>query len=173
MSRTEFHTCKLYPINFGKDLEGYCKRIAAKHNITLNLDWRQSFTEAFDHYEKERGSVSEEYFIHNENLWQVIDHTSHDDSTACAITSLGDGGLAFQTRFHNGGTCFSGELEEALNDHQDQPQSTQSSHIGKTVLYKDIEYVIVDQHLSLHNLVLLNDEDFTCISLDWPNVKLL
>lgn len=118
MSQTEFHTGKLYPVNFGKDLEGFCKRIAEQHNIELGEDWQEDFRDAFDEYKNKIGSVQdEEYFIHGENLYRVINHEeSSDEEYFMKLNRNSDGSLSFIGQFYNGGTCFSEMLEEALDE---------------------------------------------------------
>lgn len=116
MSRTEFHTGKLYPINFGNDLEGFCKRIAKSNSIELGEDWQEDFKDAFDEYSNKRNSQKEEYFIHGENLYRVIDHVESEDSEYFMnVTRNNDGSLQFMGQFYNGGTCFSEMLEESLD----------------------------------------------------------
>lgn len=117
MSYTEFHTGRLYPINFGKDLEGFCKRIAKENNIELGEDWEEDFKEKFDKYEVKRGHVKEEYFIQGENLYRVIDHEESDsEEYFMKLSKHGDDSISFVGQFYNGGTCFSEMLEEALEE---------------------------------------------------------
>jgi hypothetical protein len=118
MSRTEFHTGKLYPINFGKDLEGYCRRIAKENDIELNdFDWKEDFRDKFDEYERKKGKVKDEYFIQGENLYRVIDHVESDNEEYfMKLTNNDDGSISFMGQFYNGGTCFSEMLEEALDE---------------------------------------------------------
>ena len=117
MSQTEFHTGKLYPINFGKDLEGYCKKIATQNNIELGEDWREDFIDKLDDYSNKNGKASEEYFIHGENLYRVIDHVESDDSDYfMKLNRTSSGTITFISQFYNGGTCFSEMLEEALDE---------------------------------------------------------
>jgi hypothetical protein len=128
MSRTEFHTGKLYPVNFGKDLEGYCRRIAESNNIELEEDWQEDFRDKFDEYANKRGHAKEEYFIQGENLYRVIDHVeSEDEDYFMKLSRNADGGISFIGQFYNGGTCFSEMLEEALDglkpSYQDQIKS--------------------------------------------------
>ena len=117
MSRTEFHTGKLYPVNFGKDLEGFCRRIAKSNGLELGEDWQEDFRDSFDEYSNKRNSQKEEYFIHGENLYRVIDHVESEDSEYFMnVTRNNDGSLQFMGQFYNGGTCFSEMLEEALDE---------------------------------------------------------
>lgn len=121
MSRTEFHTGKLYPINFGKDLEGYCRRIAKENDIELGDDWQEDFRDKFDEYEIKKGKVKEEYFIQGENLYRVIDHVESDNEEYfMKLTKNDDGSISFMGQFYNGGTCFSEMLEEALDELQSE-----------------------------------------------------
>lgn len=116
MSQTEFHTGKLYPVKIEKSLEETCRAIAARHNIELGEDWQEDFRDAFDEYKDKIGSVQdEEYFIHGENLYRVIDHEeSSDEEYFMKLNRNSDGSLSFIGQFYNGGTCFSEMLEEAL-----------------------------------------------------------
>lgn len=118
MSQTEFHTGKLYPVKIEKSLEETCRAIAARHNIELGEDWQEDFRDAFDEYKGKIGSVQdEEYFIHGENLYRVIDHEeSSDEEYFMKLNRNSDGSLSFIGQFHNGGTCFSEMLEEALDE---------------------------------------------------------
>ena len=117
MSQTEFHTGKLYPINFGKNLEAFCRRIAAEHDIKLGEDWREDFIDRFDNYSSKRGHASEEYFIHGEDLYRVVDHKESDsEDYFMNLSKNNDGSLSFIGQFYNGGTCFSEMLEDALEE---------------------------------------------------------
>lgn len=117
MSRTEFHTGKLYPVKIETSLEETCKSIAARHGVELGEDWLEDFRENFNEYEYKRKRVSEEYFIHGEKLYRVIDHVESEDSEYFMnVTRNSDGSLQFMGQFYNGGTCFSEMLEEALDE---------------------------------------------------------
>jgi hypothetical protein len=117
MSRTEFHTGKLYPVNFGKDLEGFCRRIAESNGLELGEDWQEDFRDAFDEYSNKKTSQKEEYFIHGENLYRVIDHNeSCDEEYFMKLRHNTDGSISFIGQFYNGGTCFSEMLEESLDE---------------------------------------------------------
>ena len=109
MSRTEFHTGKLYPVKIETSLEETCKSIAAQHGVELGEDWQEDFRENFNE--------SEEYFIHGEKLYRVIDHVeSEDEEYFMRLSRNSDGSLQFIGQFYNGGTCFSEMLEEALDE---------------------------------------------------------
>jgi hypothetical protein len=117
MSRTEFHTGKLYPVKSQGTLEETCKVIAKRFNVELGDDWQEDFMDHFDEYSNKRGKVNEEYFIHGENLYRVIDHEeSEDDEYYMNLKRTADGGISFVGTFYNGGTCFSEMLEEALDN---------------------------------------------------------
>jgi hypothetical protein len=117
MSQTEFHTGKLYPVKIKNNLEETCRAIAMRHNIELGEDWREDFRENFNEYEYKRKKVTEEYFIHGEKLYRVIDHEESDDNEYFMKLSRDDNGsISFIGQFYNGGTCFSEMLEEALDD---------------------------------------------------------
>ena len=118
MSQTEFHTGKLYPVKIEKSLEETCRAIAARRHIELGEDWQEDFRDAFDEYKDKTGSVQdEEYFIHGENLYRVIDHEeSSDEEYFMKLNRNSDGSLSFIGQFYNGGTCFSEMLEEALDE---------------------------------------------------------
>jgi hypothetical protein len=118
MSQTEFHTGKLYPVKIEKSLEETCRAIAARHNIELGEDWQEDFRDAFDEYKDKIGSVQdEEYFIHGENLYRVIDHEeSSDEEYFMKLNRNSDGSLSFIGQFYNGGTYFAEMLEEALDE---------------------------------------------------------
>lgn len=118
MSQTEFHTGKLYSVKIEKSLEETCRAIAARRHIELGEDWQEDFRDAFDEYKDKTGSVQdEEYFIHGENLYRVIDHEeSSDEEYFMKLNRNSDGSLSFIGQFYNGGTCFSEMLEEALDE---------------------------------------------------------
>lgn len=117
MSRTEFHTGKLYPVKIENSLEETCRSIAKRHDVELSEDWQEDFRDAFDEYATKIISQPEEYFIHGENLYRVIDHIeSDDDESFMKLRHNGDGSISFIGQFYNGGTCFSEILEESLND---------------------------------------------------------
>lgn len=113
MSKTEFHTGKLYPVKIENSLEETCRSIAKRHDVELSEDWQEDFRDAFD-----------EYFIHGENFYRVIDHIeSDDDESFMKLRHNGDGSISFIGQFYNGGTCFSEMLEESLNDLKPSYQS--------------------------------------------------
>jgi hypothetical protein len=119
MSQTEFHTGRLYPVKIEKNLEETCRAIATRHNIELGEDWQEDFRENFNEYEYKRERVPEEYFIHGEKLYRVIDHEESDSEEYFMKLSRNENGsLSFIGQFYNGGTCFSEMLEEALDDLQ-------------------------------------------------------
>ena len=125
MSRTEFHTGKLYPVKIEKSLEETCRAIATRHNIELGEDWQEDFIDVFNEYEYKRKKVTEEYFIHGEKLYRVIDHIeSEDEEYFMRLSRNSDGSLQFIGQFYNGGTYFAEMLEEALDNlkpsYQDQ-----------------------------------------------------
>lgn len=117
MSRTEFHTGRLYPVKIETNLEETCRSIANRHGIELGEDWQEDFRDGFNEYEYKRKRVTEEYFIHGEKLYRVIDHVESEDSEYFMnVTRNADGSLQFMGQFYNGGTCFSEMLEESLDE---------------------------------------------------------
>jgi hypothetical protein len=117
MSREEFHTGKLVNVRIETDLEATCRAIATRHSIELAENWKEEFRDAFNEYEHSRGKVTEEYFIHGEKLYRVIDHEeSEDEEYFMKLKRNHDGSLSFIGKFYNGGTCFSEMLEEALDE---------------------------------------------------------
>lgn len=117
MSREEFHTGKLFKVRIETDLEATCRAIATRHNIELGQNWKEEFRDAFNEYEHNRGKVNEEYFIHGEKLYRVIDHEeSEDEDYFMKLKRNHDGSLSFIGKFYNGGTCFAEMLEEALDE---------------------------------------------------------
>ena len=117
MSRTEFHTGKLYPVKIEKSLEETCRSIAKRFDVDLGEDWQEDFMDAFDEYSNKRNSQKEEYFIYREKLYRVIDHTESERAEYFMnVTRNSDGSLQFMGQFYNGGTCFSEMLEEALDE---------------------------------------------------------
>jgi hypothetical protein len=117
MSQTEFHTGKLYKVQIEDTLEQTCRKIAKEHNIELDDDWKENFIDQFDNYSKKRGHIKEEYFVHKENLYKVINHQETDnDEYFMNLSKNDDGSISFIGQFYNGGTCFSEMLEEALEN---------------------------------------------------------
>lgn len=117
MSRTEFHTGRLYPVKIKTNLEETCRSIANRHGIELGEDWQEDFIDSFDEYTDKKRSQPEEYFIHGEKLYRVIDHVeSEDEDYFMKLSRNSDGSISFMGQFHNGGTCFSEMLEESLDE---------------------------------------------------------
>ena len=138
MSRTEFHTGRLYPVKIEKSLEETCRIIVKRFDVELGEDWQEDFMDSFDEYSNKRNSQKEEYFIHGEKLYRVIDHAESEDSEYFMnVTRNSDGSLQFMGQFYNGGTCFSEMLEEALD--KLKPSS------------KDRLKTIVDEIIDNHN----------------------
>jgi hypothetical protein len=117
MSQTESHLGKLYPVKMESSLEETCKKIAKRHNIELGEDWQEDFRENFNEYEHQNKRVDEEYFIHGETLYRVINHEeSSDDDCFMKLGRNSDGSISFTGQFYNSATCFSEMLEEALDN---------------------------------------------------------
>jgi hypothetical protein len=117
MSYTEFHTGKLYPVKIENNLEDTCRKIAKRFDIDLGEDWKEEFRDNFNEYANKRKRATEEYFIHGEKLYRVIDHEeSEDNEYFMKLSRNENGSLSFIGQFYNGGTCFSEMLEEALDD---------------------------------------------------------
>ena len=138
MSRTEFHTGKLYPVKIETSLEETCRSIAKRFDVELGEDWQEDFMDAFDEYSNKRNSQKEEYFIHGEKLYRVIDHVeSEDEEYFMKLSRNSDGSISFMGQFYNGGTCFSEMLEEALDELKPS--------------FKDRLKTIVDEIIDNHN----------------------
>lgn len=117
MSQTEFHTGRLYPVKLEGNLEETCRAIAKRHGYELGENWQEEFRENFDEYEYKRKRVNEEYFIHGNRLYRVIDHEESDsEEYFMKLTRNENGSFSFIGQFYNGGTCFSEMLEEALDN---------------------------------------------------------
>jgi hypothetical protein len=116
MSYTEFHTGRLYPVRLTGTLEETCKAIAKRHNIELDEDWEEDFSDKFGEYAYKHKRVTEEYFIHGNRLYRVIDHEESDsEEYFMKLSRSEDGSISFIGQFYNGGTYFSEMLEEALD----------------------------------------------------------
>lgn len=138
MSRTEFHTGRLYPVKIETSLEETCRSIAARFDVELSEDWQEDFMNAIDEYTTKVTSQPEEYFIYGEKLYRVIDHIElEDDEYFMRLSRNADGSLQFIGQFYNGGTCFSEMLEEALNELKPS--------------FKDRLKTIVDEIIDKHN----------------------
>jgi hypothetical protein len=115
MSYTEFHTGKLYRVKIEHDIEDTCRTIAKRFDIDLGEDWKEEFRDNFNEYANKRGDAKEEYFIHGEDLYRVIDHEEREDEEYfMKLDRNPDGSISFIGQFYNGGTCFSEMLEDAL-----------------------------------------------------------
>lgn len=116
MSYTEFHTGKLYPVKIEKNLEETCRAIAKRFDIELGEDWEEDFSDKFGEYAYKHKRVTEEYFIHGNRLYRVIDHEESDsEEYFMKLSRSEDGSISFIGQFYNGGTYFSEMLEEALD----------------------------------------------------------
>jgi hypothetical protein len=119
MSYTEFHSGKLFPVKIEKNLEETCRIIAKRFDVELGENWKDDFMNHFDEYINKKDHKAEEYFIHGEKLYRVIDHNQSDTEDAFMKLSRNhDGSLSFVGSFYNGGTCFSEMMEEALDELQ-------------------------------------------------------
>jgi hypothetical protein len=120
MSQTEFHTGRLYPVRLAGTLEETCRAIATRHDIELGEDWQEDFRDKFNEYEYKNKRTTEEYFIHGEKLYRVIDHEELLEASEyfMKLSREDNGSISFIGQFYNGGTCFSEMLEEALDDLQ-------------------------------------------------------
>jgi len=117
MSYTEFHSGKLFPVKIEKNLEETCRIIAKRFDVELGEDWKEDFLDHFDEYVNKKNHKPEEYFIHGEKLYRVIDHVESDtEDTFMKLSRNHDGSLSFVGSFYNGGTCFSEMMEEALDE---------------------------------------------------------
>jgi hypothetical protein len=117
MSYTEFHSGKLFPVKIEKNLEETCRIIAKRFDIELGENWESDFIDKFDEYKNKKGHATEEYFIHKDKLYRVIDHVETDaEDCFMKLSRNHDGSLSFVGSFYNGGTCFSEMMEEALDD---------------------------------------------------------
>jgi len=140
MSQKEFHTGKLYPVKIESSLEETCRSIAKRFDVELGEDWQEDFMNRFDEYSNKRNSQKEEYFIHGENLYRVIDHVESDgDDYFMKLSRNSDGSVQFIGQFYNGGTCFSEMLEEALDDLKPSYQNQIKSAIDSIVETHGIE----------------------------------
>ncbi len=138
MSRTEFHTGRLYPVKIETSLEETCRSIAKRFDVELSEDWQEDFRDAFDEYANKIAGQSEEYFIHGEKLYRVIDHIESDNEEYfMKLSRNSDGSISFMGQFYNGGTCFSEMMEESLDE-------LKPSH-------KDRLKTIVDEIIDKHN----------------------
>jgi hypothetical protein len=117
MSYTEFHSGKLFPVKIEKNLEETCRIIAKRFNIELGEDWKSDFIDKFDEYSSKKDHADEEYFIHNDKLYRVIDHVETDaEDCFMKLSRNHNGSISFVGSFYNGGTCFSEMLDEALDE---------------------------------------------------------
>ena len=107
MSETETHIGKLKRINLNnQSVEDYCKKYCEHNNIINTYD---SFTEYF-HCE-----LYEEYIITDNNIFQFITNKeSRDYEYISFIDKNDDDTYNYVMQFHNGGTCLSEMLHDAL-----------------------------------------------------------
>ena len=138
MSRTEFHTGRLYPVKIETSLEETCRSIAKRFDVELSEDWQEDFRDSFDEHTNKKRNQPEEYFIHGEKLYRVIDHIESDnEEDFIKLSRNSDGSISFMGQFYNGGTCFSEMMEESLDE-------LKPSH-------KDRLKTIVDEIIDKHN----------------------
>jgi len=111
MSYTELHIGKLRKVELKSEqsLEDFYKEKLREVGITelrsCDNDWEDCFRDKF----------REKYFIVNNIIWEVFDHTEKDDSDDIYdLKPNEDGTLSFIIKFYNGGTCLSECIEEEL-----------------------------------------------------------
>lgn len=108
MSYTEFHTGKLKKVDYsGITLEQFCKNYCTANQVfelaSYNKTWQQQLT----------GDFSDKYFIHDEDVYEYIDHEkSMDEESFMKLYKEDNGTISFIGSFYNGGTYF----EEMLTD---------------------------------------------------------
>lgn len=109
MSYTETHVGKLRKIDTGTNLEQWyeskCKESGINEIKSYNDTWEDEFRDKF----------SEKYFITNDEIWEVFDHTESNDEFMYTMIPQPDGTIVFAMLFDNGGTCLSEMIEEGLS----------------------------------------------------------
>ena len=111
MSCTEIHYGKLRKIAIVTPLEEYCESLCTIKGINEKNRCTDSWIEEV------KCSLSDEYIISGEDIYQIIEHTETDDGDYFnRVVENGDGTFSFFTIFYNGGTCLEEEISEGLEN---------------------------------------------------------
>lgn len=108
MSQTETHFGKLKKVEINTSLEEWfkekCKEKGIEELPPYSDDWKDAFCDKF----------REKFFIHEEEVWEAIDHIETDSEDIDIMIPNVDGTITFVMQFYNGGTCLSEVIEEGL-----------------------------------------------------------
>ena len=110
MSQTECHFGKLRKVELPENysIEDWCREKCQDKEITESSSYNDSWQEEF------LDEFRDEYFIINENVWEVFDHIESEDGYADIMIPNPDGTITFFMEFYNGGTCLTEMIEEGL-----------------------------------------------------------
>lgn len=109
MSHTETHIGKLrkVPLKENQTIEQWCEEKCKELNINFNYgSWEKTLLYNFS---------DDKYFIIDDTIWEVFDHTEVENNDDIDIMTLNeDGTLSFVMQFYNGGTCLSECIEDGI-----------------------------------------------------------
>lgn len=112
MSQNEFHTGKLVPVDLGgKTIEGFAEKICRESGISEISSYHDSWLEEL----KYEGGY-EKYFIVEDVIYEMVDHSETDDDYFVHMKRNEDGSISFSAQFYNGGTCLSEIIEESISE---------------------------------------------------------
>ena len=114
MSEVEFHTGRLRKIAIHSTTEEWCQSACQLNGIKEMSSYNKTWVDEF----KDNDVLGKKYFIHNESIYEVLEHLQSDEENYfMRLINNADGTITFIGQFYNGGTCFDEMLEEALDEH--------------------------------------------------------
>jgi hypothetical protein len=108
MSQEEIHIGKLRKIKLETDVETFCKQKCVEKGITEHANYYHNWEDYF------KTEFRNEYFIVNEQVFEVFDHKQFDYEDIYYLKDNGDDTYDFVMKFYNGGTCLEECIEEEL-----------------------------------------------------------
>ena len=112
MSQNEFHTGRLVPVDLeGKTVEEFAEKVCREAGISEISSYHDSWSEEL----KYEGGY-EKYFIIEDAIYEMVDHSETDDDYFVHMKRNEDGSISFSAQFYNGGTCLSEIIEESISE---------------------------------------------------------
>ena len=112
MSQNEFHTGRLVPADLGgKTIEEFAEKICREAGISEISSYHDSWLDEL----KYEGAY-EKYFIVEDVIYEMVDHSEADDEYFVHLRRNEDGSISFSAQFYNGGTCLSEIIEESISE---------------------------------------------------------
>jgi hypothetical protein len=108
MSQTETHFGKLKRVEINIPLEEWFKEKCKEKGIEEIPSYYENWGETF------RDNFPNRFFIHDEEVWEAIDHIESDGEDIDVMIPNEDGTITFVMQFYNGGTCLPEMIEEGL-----------------------------------------------------------